>query len=233
MILANTIAGINAYNAPFEKSKVIYNGFNFDRIKKLENKESIRQKFKIKTENVIGMVASFNEKKDYETYLKGAVKILGLYEDTVFLCIGSGEYSNFKELIPKRYESKILFLGKQREVESIMNICKIGVLLTNENHGEGISNALLEFMALGKPVVATKNGGTPELVEDGSAGFLIKSHSVDQLVEKLLFFLKNEKERKLFGKSGELIVKRKFEISKMIDEFIETYDNVLESAKSN
>ncbi|MCK4330055.1 hypothetical protein KAX02_09460 [candidate division WOR-3 bacterium] len=59
VILSNSIAGLKSYNAPKNKSFCIHNGFDFSRIK---NKVEIRKKFGIKTEKVVGMVASFSKK---------------------------------------------------------------------------------------------------------------------------------------------------------------------------
>ena len=75
-IISNTISGINAYNPPKVKSSVIYNGFDFKRIDSLENPILVKNRFGINTDRVVGMVASFNEKKDYKCYLEAAELVL-------------------------------------------------------------------------------------------------------------------------------------------------------------
>ncbi|MCK4662596.1 MAG: hypothetical protein KAT68_07010 [Bacteroidales bacterium] len=59
-----------------KKSIVIQNGFNFERIEKFEASETIRSKFNINSEFVVGMVATFYELKDYTTYIKGTLDVL-------------------------------------------------------------------------------------------------------------------------------------------------------------
>lgn len=230
-VIANTFAGLKAYDAPMDKSRVIYNGFTFDRIKELESQAEVRDRFGIKTSFVVGMVASFLKLKDYETYLKAAFSVLIKQPDITFLCIGDGDDSEYKKMVPENLKSNILFLGRQNKVESIMNICDVGVLTTNiKFHGEGISNALLEFMAVKKPVITTNFGGSAELVENGTSGFLIDAFSVDQLEEKLVYLISHEPERVAMGNRGYQIVREKFSMEAMFNSFQEEYKNAMEKS---
>jgi glycosyltransferase involved in cell wall biosynthesis len=227
-IIANTKAGLLAYHAPLEKSGVIYNGFNFDRLKKLEPVEEVRKKFNIQTTQVVAMVATFNLYKDYGTYLKGAIEVLRKSSDVTFLCVGEGDDSLFRKMVPGEFKDRILFLGKQTNVESIMNICSVGVLLTDiKYHAEGISNALLEFMALGKPVIATAFGGSLELIDDNQTGHLIEPYAVDQLADKVFSITNNEALRVQLGTNAKNKVLREFTIEKMVSSFYEEYKKLL------
>ena len=227
-IIANSIAGLISYKAPKKKSSVIYNGFDFDRIKNLEEKSKVLHRLQISTSFVIGMVASITDKKDYDTFIRAANLTLDLKNDITFLCIGPGNPEALKGLINPQNVDRIKFLGKQDKVESIMNICDIGVLLTNtEKHGEGISNALLEFMALGKPVVATNSGGTTELIEDQRNGFIINGNSAVSISEKFIKLISDKKLRENYGLFSRQIVENKFNISLMIDAFYEEFVEVV------
>ncbi len=227
-IISNTYAGLKAYNAPKRRSSVIYNGFDFERISNLEEKHRVRKRFGISTRYIAGMVASFSENKDYKTYIEAANKVLTERKDITFLCIGSGSSGEFELMVKKANRKNILFLGRQDKVESIMNICDIGVLITNnEKHGEGISNALLEFCALSKPVIATLGGGNGELIEQGKTGFLIEPKSSNELNNKILFFLNNEDAKNKFGRNGKERVKKEFSIEKMIINFVNIYKEII------
>ncbi len=79
--------------------------------------------------------------------------------------MGAGDDSRYREMVDEKYENNILFLGRQSNVENIMNICDVGVLTSNiKIHGEGISNTLMEFPALRTSIIATNNGGTRKLL---------------------------------------------------------------------
>jgi glycosyltransferase involved in cell wall biosynthesis len=219
-IIANTAVGLNKYNVDPKKSCVIYNGFDFDRIANLEQHEIIRKKLDISSAFVIGMVATFSKSKDYNTFINAAILVLKKRRDVCFLCIGSGNSVEFENMVPADYKKNILFLGAQSNVEAIMNICDIGVLAS---FGEGISNSLLEFMALGKPVIATNLGGTPELVSDGYNGYLIERSNPEILAEKIAHLLNNKATVTQMSEHNRLTVKDKFGIRKMENEFMKIY----------
>jgi glycosyltransferase involved in cell wall biosynthesis len=148
--------------------------------------------------------------------------------DVTFLCAGDKDDSEFKAMVPAELKKNVLFLGKQNKVESIMNACDLGVLMTNvNNHAEGISNALMEFMALGKPVMATNYGGSVELIVDQKTGYLINPFDVDQLAKKINYLLDNETVRTAMGEAARQRVHDKFSIETMIRSFYEEYQKVL------
>lgn len=226
-VLANSKAGLEAYGAPSDKSRVIYNGFSPARLDHLESQEQVRTRFGIGDGPVVAMVASFLELKDYATYLRAAVQIAAERPDVTFLCIGDGDDGSSKLLVPSEMKERILFLGRQEKVESIMNICKVGVLTTNVRaHGEGISNALLEFMALGKPVIGTNHGGTRELIDDGVTGFLIAPFDPLQLAEKIHWLLEHPDLSSGMGARGAIVVRQKFSMDAMLRSYQEEYHRV-------
>jgi glycosyltransferase involved in cell wall biosynthesis len=210
------------------KSAVIYNGFSFDRLKNIDNADTIREKFGIKTPFVVGMVASFLNYKDYDTYIKAALKIVESRKDISFLCIGDGDDSDYKKMVRDDAKDNILFLGRQSKVESIMNICEIGVLTTNVNfHGEGISNALMEFMSLGKPVITTNFGGSVELVDENETGYLIDAFNPAQLADRIVYLIDHAQERERVGQNAHRTVEVKFSLENMVRLFREEYINLL------
>ena len=230
ILIANSKAGLKSYNAPEGKSRVIYNGFNFDRIENLETPDKVREEFNINTKHVVGMVASFSLLKDYGTYIKAAQQVLNKNSDITFLCVGAGDDRSYRKLVEPEFSNKIRFLGLQQNVESIMNICDVGVLMTNPDlHGEGISNAIMEFMALAKPVIATDGGGTGELIKDGETGFLVKPKSPEELASKIEYLLDNDEIASNMGEKGNERIKQEFSMKKMVNSFVGLYETIEDS----
>ena len=129
--------------------------------------------------------------------------------------------------IQEEYSERYLLLPFQDDVESIMSAATVGVLCSNSKaHGEGISNALLEFMALSKPVIGTNYGGNVELIEPDRCGYLIEDSRPDELTEKLELLLTNEQLRMNFGMKSNEIISTKFSISKMVLNFMGVYDDI-------
>ena len=228
VILSNSYAGLKIYKAPSKKSLCIYNGFDNDRAKNLEREENTRFKFRIKTEKVVGMVAYFSERKDFSSFILAAQYILNKRDDVTFITVGDGPtFEKIKKMVKSQYHDKIKFLGSKKNIESIINIFNVGVLVSNQDiHGEGISNSILEYMALGKPVIATDGGGTVELVQDKVSGFLIKTKSILEMSSKIEYLLDNEKISKEMGNKGREIVNNKFNLTLMINNYIKLYNRV-------
>ncbi len=229
IIISNSLAGLRAYNPPSRKSMCIYNGFDSSRIKNLDDREIIKKKFNIRTDNIVGMVANCDDRKDYTTFIQAACIVMKKNENTTFLAIGDGKnLENWEKMIKPEYKQKIIFMGLQNGVESIVNIFNVGVLSTNTLvHREGISNAIMEYMVLGKPVVATDSGGTPELVKDMKTGFLVEPMNSVQLAEKIVYLLENKKSAEKLGKGGQVRIRSKFSFEELGDKYFNCYRSLV------
>lgn len=220
-IVGNSKAGLVAYRAPRGKSEVIYNGFNFDRTKALVKKEIIRDQLDVGKEYLVGMVATFWEKKDYATYYKAAQLLLEKRRDLTFLAIGNDTDSEESiAMVDKKYIDNFRFLGKRSGIESLINAMDICILST---FTEGISNSILEYMALGKPVIATKGGGTMEIVKDKQTGFLIEPSNPEELAGKVEVLLNEPLLRMKMGSAGKERIMKEFSIDQMVNKYIERY----------
>lgn len=229
VVVGNSLAGLMEYKVPEKKAVCIYNGFDGNRISNLKEKALIGKEFTIKTRSVIGMVGGFFDRKDYETYLKAALIVLNERKDITFVAVGDGpNLMKCKEMIPADHASRFIFTGLQTDVESIINVFDIGVLATNaEVHGEGISNAILEYMALGKPTVATSGGGTDEIVDHMKTGILIPPDSPEILAEQLTYLLDNPSECKTMGLEGRSRIDQLFSLARMTTEYYQLYQRLI------
>lgn len=227
VIIGNSQAGLRAYKAPLKKSVCIYNGFNFDRLIKVEDAAVIKSKFNIQSAFVILMVGSFEERKDYESYIAAARILCNKRNDVEFVAVGSGKkFPCISEKAGEFLNNKIKLVGNQSNVESIINVSDVCVLMTNSRvHGEGISNSILEYMAMGKAVVASSGGGTDEIIEDNKTGFLVNPSNPLQLSEKIEMLINDISLRTRMGAAGRLRIEDNFSINKMVDNFVHVYKN--------
>ena len=231
IIIGNSKAGLRAYKAPKSKSKVIYNGFNFDRTENLINKEIIKKELRSDSNYLIGMVAAFSESKDYKTYYRAAKYLLDIRKDLIFLAIGPDtDSADSKELIDDQYIEHFRLLGLKSGVESLINVMDIGVLST---FTEGVSNSILEYMALEKPVVATFGGGTNEIVIDNETGFLINPSNPEELADKLGILLNNADLRTNMGLAGKKRIINEFSVEKMVRNYTDLYKMILSNKSSS
>ena len=230
-IVGNSNAGLKAYNAPMRKSHCVYNGFDFNRIAILEKKESVRNQFNVLPGKVVGMVGGFFARKDFDVFVDAAILFLEKREDATFMAIGDGpNLAKCQAKVPSKFKHRILFPGMVHRVESLANIFDVGVLCTNSKvHGEGISNSILEYMVLEKPVVATEGGGTNEIVVDDETGFLIPPFDAQVLVKKINYLFDNQEEAIQFGVNGKQRVYEYFSLPRMEKDYINLYENLMPS----
>lgn len=225
VVVANSRAGLAAYHIPECKGLCIYNGFNPERTLKLVDEAELRSRLGIATPNVVGMIANFTPNKDYAIFVEMACRICRLRDDVTFVAVGAGEtLSEVRHGVPPEHSARIKFLGQRNDVESIANLFTVGVLATNSRlHGEGISNAITECMALGKAVVATNDGGTPELVLEGRTGFLVPSQNVEALTDRVVRLLNNSRLAKKFGAEGRRRIETAFSLDAMTNAYVCLY----------
>jgi len=221
IILANSYAGLKAYNAEKYNSKVIYNGINFDRFANLPDEQFIRTKYDILTAFTVIMVASFSDNKDYNRFIDVAKVFYQVNSEVTFLAVGDGIHlRQMKKRVLDEQIQNVLFTGKINDVESLVNIADIGLLFSNSLiHGEGISNSIVEYMALGKPVIANDAGGTQEIVKHGINGFLITIETTNDIVQLINCLLNDKEKRHKLGEAGKSLIHDSFTIKKMAKEF--------------
>ena len=224
LIIGNSKAGLEAYNAPGRKSFYIHNGFNSLRIENIINKEIIRSRLDINTQYVVGMVANNSIKKDYKTFFAAALILLNKRKDITFIAIGENTDSESSQLhIQHQYVGFFRLLGSQSGVESYINIMDICVLST---FTEGISNSILEYMALGKPVIATSGGGTNEIVIDQKTGYLVSRSNPEDLSEKINILLDDIELRIKMGLAGKEQIQNYFTIDSMVNNYCALYNKI-------
>jgi glycosyltransferase involved in cell wall biosynthesis len=228
-IIANSYAGLKAYKAPKHKSLCIYNGFDQSRLKNITEPSVVKMKFNIQADHVVGMVGRFAPRKDYETFIHSAMEILENRKDVEFIAVGDGEsLSHCKTLVKAKHKSRFKFLGNQDDIESIINIFTVGVLTTNQRvHGEGISNSIIEYMALGKPVIATRGGGTVEILQDNVTGFLVAPYDVRSASAKINLLLDDNAISEKIGSAAKEFVLKEFTLERLVQRHLDCYKKCL------
>lgn len=230
VVVSNSLAGLKAYKVPEHKGRCIPNGFDFQRISDLEDPGKVREHYGISTPYLIGMVAAFAARKDYQSFIRAAERVLEIRKDVTFLAIGDGpSLDEIRNSVPESYSNRIRFTGLVHNIEALINSLHVGVLLTNSVvHGEGIPNVVLEYMALGKPVIATSGGGTDELVINGQTGYLIPHQSPGILADLILELLDHPEKAKELGEAGKARVAGNFTMHQMTLAYESLYRELVE-----
>lgn len=229
VFVANSYAGIKAYRTPPERSVCIYNGIDFGRFEHLRAPAAIEMELLGSRRNgrfTAMMVASFESTKDYPTLIDAAVRTCRTTNDIVYLLVGQGSLmARIKALVPPDLlGSRIVFTGLRKDVEAVAQIADVGLLITQ---AEGISNALLEFMALGKPVVATNAGGTAEIIRDRYNGFLVEPHNPTQIAERIMELKRDPALAATLGRNAYDLCRQRFDIGSKSLEYLDLYRQLI------
>jgi glycosyltransferase involved in cell wall biosynthesis len=212
---------------PSGKVAVIYNGLESSVAKKPFADSNVRNELAFSDKvPLVGMVANFNfEIKGHRYFLQAAKEVSHKTPDTNFLLIGEGPLRPQYEEMARELEvgKKVHFLGKRTDVPAILSQLDISVLSSTS---EGFSNVLLESMAVGIPVVATRVGGNPEIVIDGVTGYLIPPADPRAMAEAILHLLDMPNEATEMGAAGRTRVEENFSVESMVRSYERLYTSL-------
>lgn len=191
-------------------------------------KEEVRKMFGLYPEDyVIGWVGRLVPVKDCGTFIRAA----SLLQERIrasesssgrglrFLIVGDGPERKKLEDMAERIGLKIIFTGTRKDIYDIISAMDILVL---SSLNEGLGHVLLEAMASQKPVVATRVGGVPEIVEDGVSGILVNPSKPEEMASAIEKILTNPEMMENMGKEGKKRVGR-FDIQIAIDRLESLY----------
>ena len=229
IILANSQAGLKAYNIRTSKARVIYNGVRLSRFRLISDPQRVREEFGIRTRFIVIMVAAFSHFKDYDLFIDIAKEAKGIRDDVTFLAVGDGiDFNRISKRVDEERLSNVVLSGRQKHVEKLVAVSDIGLLCTKS---EGISNSIIEYMAMGKPVIATDViGGSRELMIDGVTGYCTERNK-DLIIELINRLLDNEGLRFSMGMLGKERIESKFSVGHMGEEFQLLYRDVIDEKK--
>ena len=218
-IVANSLAGLKANN--LKRGMVLYNGIDSKFLGKLlEEKKILRRELlfpKITKKLLLVSVANLVPYKDYYSVLIALSEVIKEEVNFHYIILGDGPLRSPIEKTIKRYsmEENITLLGN---VDNVNEYLQIADLLIHSSKGEGCSNAILEAMAAGLPIIASDTGGTSEIVT-AENGVLFTYRNINQLKENIEFLLKNPQKRKLLGENSRRIIREKFTIQRMMNDY--------------
>ena len=220
----------NKQHILWHKLITVHNGVDTDLFFKHIDNNEIREKLSLENNiPVIGILASVTPIKGQRYFIEAIPSVLEKFPEAHFLIIGTCDnipyYKELKELIIRlQIEKKVIFTGEITAIPEIISIMDICVL---SSINEGFPNAVLEYMAAGKPVVATSVGGTPEAVVSGKTGFLIPPCNPKALSQAILSLLNNKALAEKMGAEGKTTIDKKFSLKAMLDNIEDLYGTLL------
>lgn len=192
---------------PRERTHVVRNGIDVGAIDAIAGVDLRRQYGWRDDAVVIGTVSRLIDYKGIDVLIDAMNKVS---DDLRCVIVGDGPHRGALERRVHRnhLQERIVFAGMQRSPESFMKAFDIFVLPTIST--EHCSNAILEAMACGKPVIATRVGGNGELVSDGGSGLLVDPGKSEELARAIQHLAADRELRLQMGAAGRTRIEEEF-----------------------
>ena len=172
---------------------MVYNGINIETCKS-------KQQYDISDGGIILHVGRFSEQKNHRMLIEAFAKVQKVKKNVKLLLIGQGELESEIRKIVQNLEvtEKVVFAGVRENVKDVMSIADIFVL---SSFYEGMPMTIIEAMACGLPIVATRVGGVPDMICNGEDGVLVGVNA-SELADALIELLDNKELRERYGKAA-------------------------------
>ena len=221
----------NLVEEGYDPSKivVIRNGITLSRFAKRERAAVIRQELGFPpTARLVGVFSRLNPMKGIPYFLDAATVLAERFPDVCFLVVGDGAIRQELEEQARRMGlgRRIAFTGFRSDVPELLSEAAVSVL---PSLSEGTSNTLLESMAAGIPVIATRVGGNPEVIEDGVSGLLVPPRDSAALAAATARLLEDEALAARLGEAGMRRVSELFSIEGSVHETEHLYQRLVEA----
>jgi len=210
--------------------RVVHNGIDLERFRsRTGNRERLLpglQNCKL----VVNVANMHSDIKGQPTLINSAREVCAQFPEARFVLIGDGTRkaafeSRVAELNLKQH---FLFLGQRHDVADLLACCDIAVL---PSQLEGFPNALLEYMAVGLPAIASDVGGSREVIEHGVNGLLTAPDDPHALAESILSLLKNPAFALELARDGRERVRRDFSFERLIANVDAMYTQLLHTRR--
>jgi len=178
------------------------------------------------------------EKKGIEFGIRAVARILKKYPNVEYNIAGDGPLRSQLEKLIEKYEvcNNIKLLGWQTQSEIKRLIQEANIMISpsvtsSEGDQEGIPVVLMEALATGLPVIASRHSAIPELIQDGKTGFLVPERDVDSLTERIEYLIKHPEMWQEIGRAGRKYVEENYDIDKLNDRLEEIYEELIGESK--
>ena len=228
------VAVIANDHLPPSRITTIYNGVDIARfiVPSAQQRTHARERLGFAADDfVVGMVAGFRPEKNHEVFFAGLLQAAPSIPSLKVLAVGAGpllgrlrEWTARTELGPRT-----VFAGEVPEVLPCLWAMDVGCLTSGSN--EGFSNAIVEQMAVGLPMIVTDVGGNPEAVSDGENGRVIAPLDAAALSSALIDMHRNPARAASMGRASRTRVEERFSLERMCAQHIRLYRSLHDPAR--
>ncbi len=192
--------------------------------------DTVRRQLGITSQQqVVTIVAALRPEKAHELFLEAARLLVVSGRSLKFLIVGDGPRRKQLEDVcaSMGLENDVLFLGSRRDVNRLLQVSDV-VTLPSHPAVETLPLSVMEAMAAGVPVVATRVGSLPEMIQHGLSGLLIQPGHPEQLAEAVALLLDNPEKARGMAVEAKKTVHRRYSVDNMVDQYISLFESLME-----
>ena len=179
----------------------------------------------------IGIVGNLKPVKGTDIFIEAAKIVLEKHPDVQLELAGTGELGQYQSQIEQLgITQNVRFLGSLSDIPAFLSTLDIAVLASRS---EGLPNAIMEYMAAGRPCVVTDVGGCGELIRHEQNGLLVPSEDPSALAEGIMELLDHPERAEQFAIAARNDITEKYEASVLANRWCEIYENVFHTASGN
>ena len=222
---------------PAQKVRTIYNGLDLERVQpaQTERNEILKSLNLPEGARFVTIMANMRAHvrgpepicfKDHPTFLRAARRVYESVPEAAFIIGGEGELLDATRELARSLgiEDRTFFIGRCQDVGSVLSVSDVCVLSSSS---EGFSNAILEYMAAGRPVVATDVGGAKEAIVHGETGYLVPAGDHEKMANHIISLLLDHESASSMGESGRRRVNETFSTVKQLQNVESLYTELL------
>jgi len=215
--------------------RVIPNGLDPTRIVPRRDAEEVRRALRIdERRRVIGLIGNIKEWKGQEIVIRALPAIAAKVPGVVCLFVGTAsdsdrDYKNrLQDLIAQlRVEEYVIFTDYWENVADVLNLMEVSIHASTLP--EPFGRVLLEAMAMKKPVVGSRSGAVPEIVEHGVTGFTFAPGNPSELASHVIQLLDHPTTARAFGEAGYARLLERFHITENVSQTLRLYGEILDT----
>jgi sugar transferase (PEP-CTERM/EpsH1 system associated) len=177
----------------------------------------------VKSSFVVGCVGRLEAVKNHQLLVKAfALVKINTDKNIKLHLIGDGSLATAikQQCKENNIEDDVWMPGNREDVDTLMKSFDVFIL---PSLAEGISNTILEAMAVGLPVIATKVGGNPDLIENNKTGFLVNPDDPKEMADKITCYINNAATLKTHGENSRTRVEQTFSLEVMTQKYQTVY----------
>jgi glycosyltransferase involved in cell wall biosynthesis len=217
---------VESIGIPSSKIVVLHNAILLDDYSGVCSARKIREEYGIeKDEKVVAIIGRLSAEKGPDVFIEMASRVSRINRNVKFLIVGDGPLLSdcMRKVADLNLQGRVFFTGHRNDINDIYGAIDV---LAITSFTEGLPNVLLEAFASGKPVVATKVGGIPEIVSHGTNGFLVEPGGIAELMHYVVCLLDNKNLAVEMGQNGRKTIEERLNFRDRTSKLEKVYETI-------